>query len=447
MPIKKLMRKFLLILLLILSGTGLDAQEINDNVTAADLALVRQKAQQYYPRMNELIKTGQLPASRIESSHILFGWPLRTNSDYDDIPGYYMIQNYVDNDNSSGIIEYNCGSRTYDGHNGTDINIWPFWWHMMNNSYVQVVAAAPGIVITVADNNNNDDNCSCTDNNNNTIVILHADSSTSIYYHIKDNSALVNENDAVVQGQPIASVGSSGCSSNPHLHFEVRDKNNVLKDPWVGPNPATDCNNRNEETYWQNQKPYWEPQINRVMTHGSAPSLQGYNENNNFCPLGESVNSQNNFNPGNIVFIGIAMHDYLDNTSVIYTVYFPDGTLLTSNSHSNTSGNNLARWYLVFPILLPSATPSGTYKIAAIYQGATRYHYFTVNCISDYNVTGTLSGARGYIASNSIVSNATLSNGSQTKMQAANVIQFNPGFTATAGSTLKARIKDCNYSE
>ncbi len=57
------------------------------------------------------------------------------------------IINYVDEDPSGAILDYNCNNRTYNGHKGTDIFIWPFPWQKMSLNAVQIVAAAPGTII------------------------------------------------------------------------------------------------------------------------------------------------------------------------------------------------------------------------------------------------------------------------------------------------------------
>lgn len=41
-----------------------------------------------------------------------------------------------------------------------------------------------------------------------------------VYAHC--NKLLVNQGDKITQGQEIAEVGSTGNSTGPHLHFEIR---------------------------------------------------------------------------------------------------------------------------------------------------------------------------------------------------------------------------------
>lgn len=56
----------------------------------------------------------------------------------------------------------------------------------------------------------------------NLILIDHGDGYQSVYAHLKDFA--VKNGDSVTKGQIIGHVGSSGLSTKPHLHFEIRVK-------------------------------------------------------------------------------------------------------------------------------------------------------------------------------------------------------------------------------
>jgi murein DD-endopeptidase MepM/ murein hydrolase activator NlpD len=62
----------------------------------------------------------------------------------------------------------------------------------------------------------------------NLVIVDHGGGLATVYAHNQRN--LVRVGDRVRTGQPIATLGSSGQTSGPHLHFEVR-KQNVARDP------------------------------------------------------------------------------------------------------------------------------------------------------------------------------------------------------------------------
>ena len=56
----------------------------------------------------------------------------------------------------------------------------------------------------------------------NYVIIQHSDGNYTLYAHLDANSINVFEGDTVSQGQVIAKMGTSGNSTGPHLHFEIR---------------------------------------------------------------------------------------------------------------------------------------------------------------------------------------------------------------------------------
>ncbi len=54
----------------------------------------------------------------------------------------------------------------------------------------------------------------------NAVIIDHGNGMTTLYGHCSD--LYVKDGDVVVKGQPISAVGSTGFSTGPHLHFELR---------------------------------------------------------------------------------------------------------------------------------------------------------------------------------------------------------------------------------
>lgn len=62
----------------------------------------------------------------------------------------------------------------------------------------------------------------------NAVVIKHKEKLSTLYGH--GSKLYVQQGDSVVRGQTIAAVGSTGFSTGPHLHFEVR-VDDVVQNP------------------------------------------------------------------------------------------------------------------------------------------------------------------------------------------------------------------------
>ncbi|MDO9511256.1 MAG: M23 family metallopeptidase [Bacteroidales bacterium] len=62
----------------------------------------------------------------------------------------------------------------------------------------------------------------------NYIILNMGNSRFAVYGHCVPNSFLVNQGDNVKEGDPIALLGNSGNSTEPHLHFQICDEQNMF---------------------------------------------------------------------------------------------------------------------------------------------------------------------------------------------------------------------------
>ncbi|WP_396602680.1 peptidoglycan DD-metalloendopeptidase family protein [Algibacter sp. R77976] len=323
-------------------------------------------------------------------SHPLFIWPIKkaNHVNYNDV---WSVSGYVDHNVSfpNQLTDYNCGTRTYDtdngyNHQGVDIYLWPFQWKLMDESSVEIIAAAPGQIISKSEGNFDQ---SCDFNTTtpwNAIFVQHSDGSVAIYGHMKNGTVTSkNVGDMVETGEYLGVVGSSGVSTGPHLHFEVytNDSFTTLVDPFSGT-----CNNMNTESWWANQKPYHDSNINALMTHSAAPDVFPS------CPTIETTYESNDFDIAEDIYLSVFLRDQIANTSLNLKVIRPDGSYLYN--WAINVGTTASSWYYYwfFPV-----DTVGEWTWEATYEGHTESHKF--------NVTSALSVTNSQLKNTSIYPN------------------------------------------
>lgn len=142
-------------------------------------------------------------------------------------------------------------SQKYKGskHNGIDL---------VGAGYTldYVVAHSDGTVVGVVSNVNYNTSKSGQRIYGNYVKIKHDNGMYTFYAHLKYGSVAVKVGQRVTKGQVLGYMGNTGYSFGAHLHFEVRNANNVQIDPtpYVGaslPSNKTNqsSNQSNAETY------------------------------------------------------------------------------------------------------------------------------------------------------------------------------------------------------
>jgi hypothetical protein len=145
------------------------------------------------------------------------------------------VQHYVDRDPGPGVLDYRCGHRTYQDHNGIDIRLLDM---AEQRQGVSVLAAAPGRVLRlrdgVADVSIRDPGAASVKGQEcgNGVFIDHGGGWSTQYCHLARGSVRVKPGDVVKAGDPIGRVGLSGQTEFPHLHFTVRNGSAII-DPFA----------------------------------------------------------------------------------------------------------------------------------------------------------------------------------------------------------------------
>jgi len=175
-----------------------------------------------------------------------------------------FVQYYVDMKPGKGAADYRCGSLAKNDHKGADIRIRTLA-DMAKG--VSVIAAASGKVVNIrrgvkdqyfSDYSKKKKKEIYAIGLGNVVVIDHGDGWESYYAHMKQGSIKVVKGQRIEKGDVLGSVGMSGLTDFPHVHFEVR-YNRTRMDPFSGAAINSGCD--------LPDNPYWSEKTLKTLTY------------------------------------------------------------------------------------------------------------------------------------------------------------------------------------
>lgn len=153
------------------------------------------------------------------------------------------IANYFDVVSGPKEADFRCSSRTYDGHDGTDIALRD---RLTMERGVAVLAGAPGVVIATRDGESDGiyvrDGLTAVAGREcgNGVLIDHGSGWSTQFCHMRRGSLSVGKGDHVTATTALGLVGMSGQAAFPHLHWTVRH-GDIKLDPFTGRQAAAQC--------------------------------------------------------------------------------------------------------------------------------------------------------------------------------------------------------------
>ena len=171
----------------------------------------------------------------------------------------------------------------------------------------------------------------------NAVIIDHGGDLFGYYWHFKNGSVSVSEGQIVTAGQQIAEIASSGCSTGPHIHFELR--NHV----WFGGDtyePYTGTCNPGE-SMWQEQvgierETYVQDHGITRLNSNTWPTYPHRYPNDRQFALTDTT-----------LYYWQILHNLPASGSFMWRWWRPDGTLSTSSGNNYDYGEVLrtAIWW------------------------------------------------------------------------------------------------------
>jgi hypothetical protein len=166
------------------------------------------------------------------------------------------VANYIDADPGPGAADFQCGARSYDGHDGVDFAIRD---RGVMAAGVPVLAGAAGKVKNVRDGMEDTGLLAPGAKSDlkgkecgNGVIIDHADGWQTQYCHLRKGSVIVKPGQSVAADDTLAAVGMSGWAEFPHVHLGVRHMGAKV-DPFTGLAVGTACDTHGV--------PLWRPEL------------------------------------------------------------------------------------------------------------------------------------------------------------------------------------------
>lgn len=264
----------------------------------------------------------------------------------------WTIVNYVDLTPGSGTSDYLGGTYTYNGHNAIDFTLPNF---AAMDAGVSVNAAAAGIVVGVHDGEY--DRWSRVNPNPgepaNSVLIYHEEGLYTRYLHLKKDSISVSFGDVVTAGQQIGEVGSSGNSTDAHLHFAV-EENGVSIETYLDP-----------DRWWIDPLPY----------AGDVPGFLDFGITNHTPTTTELVDRPVDYDvfrqidgPGQQAVIWANLHGFEPGDDLDIFFYQPDGTEF---AHTHSTTGRIRYGWRNAGITLPDNAQLGEWQVDFQRNGAT----------------------------------------------------------------------------
>ena len=363
------MRNIFIVLILI------TASSLNSQVKKIDNELFMFSSPDSKKNCTEEIKFNPLIHENVNAgysgSNAEFIWPF-----YDALDEGLIIVNYVDNYSGGPIKDYMGKTWTYNDHTGTDICLNSF---REMDRFISVRAAESGTVIEIA-YNNFDRNPTFNDSPANIVLIRHDDGSYAYYYHLMKKSVTVKVGEYVQQGSIIGYVGSSGNSTDAHLHFEPGYFYNGewnKRDPWHGTYNTF-------PTMWQSQYNYVGDREFKVQDLGVfTSSLVGGNMNNVEDYLKEKIiqpNTVSGYEPK--IGVWVKVQGIYTGKQVRFEIRKPDGSLFNSTYfYVNENIQNGTYWWT--PDFNVGVSETGNWYARVLYDNVEQTRdYFNVQLLT-----------------------------------------------------------------